>query len=111
MPKITFKNINKTFEVEKGISVLDAALRHKVLIYHTCGGNCSCSTCRINVISGKENLSSMENDEAQVLDSFDLKEPYRLGCQALVFGDKVEVEVPKRDREPRPNKTPEVPGN
>lgn len=110
MPKITFRNINRTFEVEKGISVLEAALRHKVPIYHTCGGNCSCSTCRVVVVSGTENLSSMENDEAQVLDSFDLKGPYRLGCQALVFGDKVEVEIPKREKEPRPNKTPEVPG-
>jgi hypothetical protein len=55
-------------------------------------------------------LSAMDSDEAQVLDSFDLKGPHRLGCQALVFGDKVEVEVPKRDKEPRPNKTPKVPG-
>ena len=110
MPKITFKGTKKTFEVEKGISVLDAALRHKVEIFHTCGGNCSCSTCRVIVLSGAENLSKMDSDEAQVLDSFDLKGPYRLGCQALVFGDTVEVEVPKRDKEPRPNKTPQVPG-
>lgn len=110
MPKVTFKNVQKTHEVEKGISVLDAALRHKVPIYHTCGGNCSCSTCRVVVVSGAENLSSMDSDEAEVLDSFDLKGPYRLGCQALVLGDRVEVEVPKRQKEPRPNKTPKVPG-
>jgi len=109
MPKVTFKDVRKTFEVEKGVSVLEAALRHKVPIYHTCGGNCSCSTCRIIVVSGAENLSSMDSDEAQVLDSFDLKGSYRLGCQALVFGDKVEVEVPKRQKEPRPNKTPRLP--
>ncbi len=110
MPKITFKNMGKTFEVEKGISVLDAALRHKVPIYHTCGGNCSCSTCRVIVLNGAENLSAMRSDEADVLDSFDLRGAYRLGCQALVFGDKVEVEIPKREKEPRPNKTPKVPG-
>ena len=111
MSKITFKDVNKTFEVEKGISVLEAALRHKVPIYHTCGGNCSCSTCRVVVTGGAENLSPMDGNEAQVLDSFDLKGPHRLGCQALVFGDTVEVEVPKRDKEPRPNKTPAVPGH
>ena len=109
MPQITFRNINKTFEVEKGISVLEAALRHNVPIYHTCGGNCSCSTCRVLVLEGEKSLSSMEKSEADILDAFDLKTPYRLGCQALVFGEKVEVEVPKRDKEPRPNKTPELP--
>ena len=109
MPKLTFKNIDKTFEVEEGISVLEAALRHNVALYHTCGGNCSCSTCRVRVVSGAENLSPMEANEAEVLDSFDLKAPHRLGCQALVFGATVEVEVPQRDKEPRPNKTPKLP--
>ena len=109
MPKITFKNVGKTFEVEEGISVLEAALRHNVPIYRTCGGNCSCSTCRVKVLSGAGNLSSMEANEAEVLDTFDLKPPYRLGCQALVFGDTVEVEVPQREKEPRPNKTPKLP--
>jgi len=110
VPKITFRNAGKTFEVEKGISVLEAALRHGIQIYHTCGGNCSCSTCRVRVVSGGQNLTPMEKSEAEVLDSFDLKAPYRLGCQALVFGDTVEVEVPDRDKEPRPNKTPKLPG-
>ena len=109
MPKITFKNISKTFEVEKGISVLEAALRHEVPIYHTCGGNCSCSTCRVRVISGGANLSPMQEGEAEILSSFDLAPPHRLGCQALVFGDTVEVEVPERQKEPRPNKTPKLP--
>ncbi len=110
MPKITFKNSGKTFEVEKGISVLEAALRHGIAIYHTCGGNCSCSTCRVKVVSGAAALTPVEKCEAEVLDSFDLKPPYRLGCQALVFGDTVEVEVPEREKEPRPNKTPKLPG-
>lgn len=109
MPKLKFRNVGKTFDVEKGISVLEAALRHDVPIYHTCGGNCSCSTCRVLVRSGGRNLSPMEPDERGVLDSFDLKAPYRLGCQALVLGDTVEVEVPEREKEPRPNKTPKLP--
>ena len=109
MPKITFRNTGKTFEVEKGISVLEAALRHGVNIYHTCGGNCSCSTCRVQVVSGGQNLTPVEKSEIEVLDSFDLKAPYRLGCQALVFGDAVEVEIPQREKEPRPNKTPKLP--
>lgn len=109
MPKIVFKNFKKTFEVEKGISVLEAALRHQVPIYHTCGGNCSCSTCRVLVLSGAEYLSKMDTLEAEVLDSFDLKPPHRLGCQSIVMGGIVEVEIPSRIKAPRPNKTPPIP--
>ena len=109
MPKIIFKNDKLTVDVEKGLSVLDAALRHNVLLYHTCGGNCSCSTCRVLVVSGGENLSPIESSEAEILDSFDLKAPHRLGCQAAVMKDEVEVEIPSREKAPRPNKTPLLP--
>ena len=108
MPKITFKDKNITIEVEKGRSILETALEHQVPLYHTCGGNCSCSTCRVLVLKGDENLSVMEEAERQILDSFDLKAPYRLGCQALILGGPVEVEIPKRDKPPRPNKTPRI---
>ena len=109
MPKITFKNKNCSADVEKGLSVLDAALRFNVPLYHTCGGNCSCSTCRVLVLKGGENLSPMENAEAEILDSFDLKAPHRLGCQAAVLKGEVEVEIPSREKAPRPNKTPPLP--
>lgn len=110
MPRITFKikNTEVTVDVEKGISVLDAALRFKIPIYHTCGGNASCSTCRIVVLGGAKHLSGVETAEAQVLDAFDLKAPYRLGCQSQVLDD-VTVRIPERDKDPRPNKTPPLP--
>ena len=111
MPKIIFKGKgrDRTVDVEKGVSILEAALRHHVPIYHTCGGNCSCSTCRVLVLKGAEHLSPMEDMEATVLDSFDLKPPHRLGCQSIVTGGIVEVEVPQRSKAPRPNKTPPLP--
>ena len=109
MPKLIFKQKKIILEVEAGTSILEAAMERGVPLYHTCGGNCSCSTCRVCVLRGAENLSPMQADEAQVLDSFDLKPPYRLGCQAQVLKGDVEVEIPERDREPRPNKTPQVP--
>lgn len=108
MPKLTFKNLGRTVHAWRGESVLAAALRHDVPLYHTCGGNCSCSTCRICVLDGAQNLTPMENDEAQVLDAFDLKPPHRLGCQSQILGD-VTVDIPERDKAPRPNKTPPVP--
>ena len=109
MPKIFFKNKGKSIEVERGSSILEAALDNGVSIYHTCGGNASCSTCHVRVMRGKENLSEIESSEEQVLEAFDLKAPHRLGCQALVLKGDVEVEIPKRQKAPRPNKTPPLP--
>lgn len=109
MPKIYFKNQDKWVEVEEGISILDAAMRHGIPLYHTCGGNASCSTCRIAVLKGGEHLSAMEEIETQVLDSFDLKPPCRLGCQAQILEGDVQVEIPDRDKKPRDNKTPKIP--
>lgn len=109
MPKLIFKNKGVVLDVPKGATLLDAALEHGVPLYHTCGGNCSCSTCRVRVLSGGENLSPPTAEEIQVLDAFDLKPPHRLGCQAELLGGEVEVEIPERAKAPRPNKTPPLP--
>lgn len=109
MPKLTFRG-KGSVDADPGSSILNAAMENGVPLHHTCGGNASCSTCRVVVLSGDLFLSPMDPLEAQVLDSFDLKPPTRLGCQALLTGDgDVEVEIPEWTREPRPNKTPPVP--
>ncbi len=108
MPKVTFSKLNRTVEVIKGASILEAAVQNNIPLFHTCGGNCSCSTCRVIVLSGDDHLTKMEEMEKEILDSFDLKAPHRLGCQSLVLGD-VTVDIPERDKDPRPNKTPAVP--
>ena len=111
MPKIFFTTAKQKREVvvDESTSILDAALSYGIPLYHTCGGNASCSTCRVVVRKGGENLSPIEDAETQVLDSFDLKAPYRLGCQAAILGGDVEVEILPWERAPRPNKTPKVP--
>lgn len=110
MPKLTFIHPAVTFEVPKGATVLDAAMEHGVPLYHTCGGNASCSTCRVRVVSGESNLLPIDEAERRVLDAFDLGPGYRLGCQAMISGTQVTVEIPIRDKEPRPSKIPPLPG-
>ena len=108
MVKVTFLGKKEVF-AEKGDSLLDTALMAGVPVYHTCGGNASCSTCRVIVKSGADRLSAIEAAESEVMDAFDLKPPCRLSCQARLLGGDVEVEIPKWERAPRPNKTPKVP--
>lgn len=76
-------------------SLLDIALAHDIALEHNCGGSCACTTCHVVVREGEENLSPMEQDEEDRLDTAEgLTLHSRLGCQAVVRGNVV-VEIPK----------------
>ena len=96
MPRITFVHSEgKSGEVPENVSVLEAAELLGFPLEHDCGGNASCSTCRVEVMVGGENLSEMDFEEQDLLDREALTEPYhRLSCQAKIFGD-VMVQVPE----------------
>ncbi len=82
---------HKEVEAEEGQDVLNALLEGGVEWLHACGGFCNCTTCRIEVKEGMENLSEMQEDEKNTLRRFQgdevLDGPFRLGCQAEVYGD------------------------
>ena len=96
MPRVTFLHPDgKSGEVPEDLSLLEAAEQLGFSLNHDCGGNASCTTCRVDVIAGGENLSDIDFDEQDLLDREALTEPYhRLGCQARVFGDVI-VQVPE----------------
>ena len=81
-------------------SLLDVALNNGIRLDHACGGNCACTTCHIWVKEGADNLSEMEDDEADRLDmAADLQLNSRLGCQAVITKPgKVVVEIPAWNR-------------
>jgi 2Fe-2S ferredoxin len=108
VPKVTFVNYDKTVEFESGKlpygehgkpeSILDVALNFGLHLEHACGGNCACTTCHVWVKQGENNLSPMDDDEADRLDmAADLQLNSRLGCQCIVKGDVV-VEIPAWNR-------------
>lgn len=103
--KVTFLPQNVTVEVDdtkypladhgKPGSVLDIALANDIPLEHNCGGACACTTCHVVVREGEENLSEMQTDEEDRLDTAEgLTIHSRLGCQAVVQGNVV-VEIPK----------------
>lgn len=96
MPRVTFIHPEgKSGEVPEKISLLEAAEHLGFALNHDCGGNASCSTCRVEVIGGNDNLSEIDFEEQDLLDREDLTEPYhRLSCQAKVLGDVI-VQVPE----------------
>ena len=101
--KVTFLPQNVTVEVDdkdfpfgdhgRPGSLLDVALHHGIRMEHNCGGNCACTTCHVILKEEAENLSPIESDEEDRLDTaVGLTLRSRLGCQAIVQGDVV-VEI------------------
>jgi adenylate cyclase len=72
----------KTVRVPKGLSVLEASLRHNVPHASVCGGRARCSTCRIRVIGDHGTLPEPSQREAFVLARVGSADPsIRLACQ------------------------------
>jgi 2Fe-2S ferredoxin len=97
--KVTFLPLNRTVEVDDAKypladhgrpgSLLDIALAHNIHLEHNCGGSCACTTCHVVVREGEGNLSPMEQDEEDRLDTAEgLTLHSRLGCQAVVPGHR-----------------------
>lgn len=78
----------KTVRVPKGLSVLEASLRHNVPHASVCGGRARCSTCRIRVIGDHDALPTPSQREAFVLTRVGTADPsVRLACQLRPTSD------------------------
>jgi ferredoxin, 2Fe-2S len=97
MPKVTFLHPQGTSgDVPDNSTLLEASELLGFPLNHDCGGNASCTTCRVEVQVGAEHLSEIDFDEQDLLDREALSESWhRLGCQARVSGDVV-VRVPEQ---------------
>jgi len=94
--QVTFLPVGRTVEVEPGTTILEAALENGIELEHNCGGFCACTTCHVIVREGEEFLSDIEECEDERLSMAEgLTIRSRLGCQAVVEGGDVVVEIPR----------------
>src|SRR5712672_3328614 len=78
----------RTVRVPKGLTVLEASLRHNVPHASVCGGRARCSTCRIRVIGDCAALPEPSPREAFVLNRVGTADPsIRLACQLRPTSD------------------------
>ena len=83
MPTVVFVNEGRAGSFPDGTTLLQAALDLGINVSHICGGNGICSTCRVEVVVGSENLSPINPQEI----AYELGDRGRLGCQARVKGN------------------------
>lgn len=72
---------SKTFTLERGVSLLDAARAEGVAHASVCGGRGRCSTCRVRVTAGRAQLPPADEGERQVLQRIGAPNDVRLACQ------------------------------
>ncbi len=89
MPKITYSNEKKTLSVDSSVqqTLLDISLAHNIPHYHACNGHARCSTCRVRVMKGVENLPPRNTAEQRIADKKGWGNDIRLACQTVVTDD------------------------
>ncbi|MFZ5800238.1 MAG: ASKHA domain-containing protein [Candidatus Omnitrophota bacterium] len=90
--KITFLPQNKTIAVDKGTSILSAAISLGLNINSSCGGDGVCGRCKIILKKGK-----IFSQGSGRLTSEEKQKGYLLACLSLAESD-LEVEVPPESR-------------
>ncbi|MBE0476330.1 MAG: DUF4445 domain-containing protein [Coriobacteriia bacterium] len=100
MPKVTFREDGCAMEVDRGTTILEAALTAGVHVISTCGGAGTCGKCKVAVLQGE-----VDGGTNGRLSPEEAAAGLRLACTAQVTGDVV-VSVPAASRmtarEPHP---------
>ncbi len=68
-------------------TILEVSIAHKIPHLRECGGNGRCTTCRVRICEGIQNVLPRTRREAQVADARRWDRFTRLACQARVSGD------------------------
>ncbi|MDW8244627.1 MAG: protein kinase [Thermogemmata sp.] len=96
MKKVVINPVGQSALVHTGSNLLSALLAKNLKVLMSCGGRGICSTCHVYISSGMEQLSPIGPVERRTLGLVaDAGPNSRLACQAIVFGDGVEVCVPE----------------
>jgi class 3 adenylate cyclase/ferredoxin/hemoglobin-like flavoprotein len=86
--RVQYAGINQEVILDSNdYSVLDASIENKIPHLHECGGNGKCSTCRVRIIEGAQNLTPKTQREIEMSQSRNWDPSIRLGCQCYIKGD------------------------
>jgi adenylate cyclase len=95
--KVEFKG-EKIIEIAEEQTILEASLKAGIPHFHECGGNAKCSTCRILILDGQNNLSTPNKQELKLKSLLGFNDSIRLACQTKITGDSVVLRRIVRDQ-------------
>lgn len=75
------------FDAPVGTSILDVSLAQKLPHAHVCGGRGRCSTCRVRISDGLDDLPPPTAEERRVLERISAPPNVRLACQTCPVKD------------------------
>lgn len=86
--KLTYAGINKeVYSEEDYNSILDLSIDNQIPHLHECGGNGKCTTCRVRILDGINNVSPKTHVEKAFSDARRWDPSIRLACQCYLKGD------------------------
>lgn len=77
----------RSVQAIRGMSLLDVSRMHGIPHASVCGGRGRCSTCRVRISRGLENLPAPDEAETRVLHRISAPPNVRLACQTRVVDD------------------------
>ena len=89
MPTVQILPDGVSVEIKAGTSLLATASAGGVELMHSCGGIGACTSCRVRILSGREQLSPVGRAEREQLKESGIFETHRLACQTMVYGNVV----------------------
>src|SRR6185503_6098965 len=95
MPRIIIENLfGKIIETEEtGKTLLQHFQDHGLDWMHACGGKGRCTTCKVKIIKGHDQLSPLTEAEHRYVRLHTLGKDERLSCQAKISGS-IRIHVP-----------------
>ncbi|MFT7364509.1 MAG: 2Fe-2S ferredoxin [Algoriphagus sp.] len=104
MPKIVIENLfNLTIDLAPSTSKVIEIIHESGMDWmHACGKKGRCTTCKLIVLEGIENLSELTDQEIAFYNQGRLKANERLACQVVLQRGDIKVRVAE------PNKFPHI---
>lgn len=101
MVKIVIENLaqKELLEVDPSKSILRVVQDHSIDWMHACGGKGRCTTCKMMVVEGMDQLSRLTPAELKYRDLDQLAENERLACQTRALGS-CRIRVPDESKMP-----------
>lgn len=100
MSQITVRNLlSKSIDCrDKNTKLLHILLQHADVL-HACGAKGRCTTCKVTILSGEDQLHSDTEAETKFRNLGKLATNERLSCQIIPSAD-LEIEIPQSNKLP-----------